>query len=61
MEILYIDQLNVDIYRRKEQRASSYIDLPDFLEMKFGLVNIPSTCDDECFQSVHYLSSERED
>ena len=33
-KVISLDQLNYDIYRIKDQRASSYIDLPDKKKFK---------------------------
>ena len=47
--IISIEQLTVDNFRIKEQKASSYIDLPENNKSYLGLVNKPNTCNDACF------------
>ena len=50
LKFISVDQLNVDIYRIKEQRASSYMPEKFAKKANFGLVSIQNTCDNECFE-----------
>ena len=59
--IIAIDQLFVDIYWIKEQRAFTYIELPEISKLYVWFSKYTKNCDDECFKRVYALSSERED